>query len=311
MCYSAQVWEDYHKFKRTFGADISIKDYVRLYVRRSKGENIRIPKGMDQAFSNPKTDEEKEIYALIQQYNADQVTLLEQKHFEQKTRLVTAERKLLTKITKKAQEEVRIANNLLVKIDKQKEELRRKEPKERDSRIYSKEYAPVMIWEDGKRVVKPMRYKCLPDGKPLEYETKYPRTYNARIDNLEGYWKSLFGHHHGIIVVNAFYESVKRQINGQEKSIELKFEPSDSQDMYVACLWSHWQGKDHPDFYSFTAITDEPPPEVANAGHDRCIIPIKPENIDAWLNPDPKNLAVQYAILDDRHRPYYEHQIAA
>ena len=44
---------------------------------------------------------------------------------------------------------------------------------------------------------------------------------------------------------------------------------------------------------------------------NRCIIPIKPEHIDAWLNPDPANLAAQYAILDDRARPYYEHQLAA
>ena len=38
---------------------------------------------------------------------------------------------------------------------------------------------------------------------------------------------------------------------------------------------------------------------------------LKEEHLDAWLNPDPKNLAAQYAILDDRARPYYEHQLAA
>ncbi|MEK6423091.1 MAG: hypothetical protein V4801_26170 [Burkholderia gladioli] len=58
-------------------------------------------------------------------------------------------------------------------------------------------------------------------------------------------------------------------------------------------------------------IEDEPPPEVAAAGHDRCIIPIKPESVEAWLNPDPSDLASAYAILDDRHRPYYEHKLAA
>ena len=62
---------------------------------------------------------------------------------------------------------------------------------------------------------------------------------------------------------------------------------------------------------SFALITNEPPAEVAAAGHDRCIIPIRPENIDAWLNLDPANLAAQYAILDDRERPYYEHRLAA
>ena len=58
-------------------------------------------------------------------------------------------------------------------------------------------------------------------------------------------------------------------------------------------------------------VTDEPPPEVAAAGHDRCIVPIKRENIDAWLNPDASRLAAMHAILDDRDRPFYEHQLAA
>jgi putative SOS response-associated peptidase YedK len=73
--------------------------------------------------------------------------------------------------------------------------------------------------------------------------------------------------------------------------------------MLIACLRSHWQGKDELDLLSFAAVTDDLPEEIALAGHDRCIIPINPENIDAWLNPDPVNLAAQYAILDDRNRP--------
>ena len=65
------------------------------------------------------------------------------------------------------------------------------------------------------------------------------------------------------------------------------------------------------DLLSFAAITDEPPSEIAAAGHDRCIIPIKLENIDARLNPDASDLAAMYAILDDREHPYYEHRLAA
>jgi len=80
--------------------------------------------------------------------------------------------------------------------------------------------------------------------------------------------------------------------------------------MLIACLWSHWKLGEE-ELLSFAAITDEPPAEVAAAGHDRCIIPIRAENVDAWLNPDPKNLAKPYAILDERWRPYYEHQMAA
>lgn len=43
----------------------------------------------------------------------------------------------------------------------------------------------------------------------------------------------------------------------------------------------------------------------------RCIIPIKPENIGTWLNPEASSLDAMYAILDDKDRPYYEHKLAA
>jgi len=81
-------------------------------------------------------------------------------------------------------------------------------------------------------------------------------------------------------------------------------------DMLVACLWSHWQ-EGEESLLSFAAITDDPPAEVAAAGHDRCVIPIKPENIDRWLDPKQSDLATMHAILDDRGRPYYEHPLAA
>ena len=38
---------------------------------------------------------------------------------------------------------------------------------------------------------------------------------------------------------------------------------------------------------------------------------LRPENVDAWLNPNGADLASLYEILDDRWRPYYEHRLAA
>ncbi len=87
--------------------------------------------------------------------------------------------------------------------------------------------------------------------------------------------------------------------------------PSNGQLMHIACLWSRWTKPGEPDLLSFAAITDEPPREIEAAGHDRCIIPIKPENIEAWLKPEASSLDAMYAILDDKDRPYYEHRLAA
>jgi putative SOS response-associated peptidase YedK len=177
----------------------------------------------------------------------------------------------------------------------------------------------VIVSEGGRRVVKPMRYQCRVAGTPASYDIKFPGTYNARRDSLEKFWRGQFGVSHGLMVVNAFYENVARHDvehrelapGEKEENVVLEFRPRPAHDMLVACLWSHWQGEGAPELLSFAAITDEPPPEIAAAGHDRCIIPIKPAHIDAWLNPDRNDLAALYAILDDRDRPYYEHRLAA
>src|ERR1035437_3556540 len=312
MCYSAQIWSDYRKYVRAYGADIDIKEFVNLFWLRNANDRIKIPKAMEESFTAPQGEDETRIKGSIDEYRVEQSDKLVQDLFKQRKRLVDAERSLTTKATKAATETQRIA---IKKIDwalTKLVDLRRKELSDVDSRIYPGYFAPVLIVENGKRVIRPMRYQCRPAGKPAIYDTKYPGTYNARRDNLEGFWKNQFGYTHGLMVVNAFYEHVSRTAKtetGEEtQSVILEFKPRPVQDMLVACLWSHWTADNGESLYSFAAITDEPPEEIAAVGHDRCIIPIKPKNIDTWLNPDPRNLAVLYSILDDKERPYYEHR---
>ena len=309
MCYSAEVWEDYRLFVREFGAVLSIKDFFRLVFDRQKGpQRPIIPKGMELAFLNPATPEEQEVHDLIEAFHQDEAKRLEAELFKQKTRLTNAERTLESKETKKALNDQRIATDKISNLRRKLSDLKRTEPKDRDNRIFPGSYAPVMISEGGQRVIKPMRYQCRPAGKPAFYDRKYPGTYNARRDNLEGFWKSQFGHTHGLMVVTTFYENVEGE---DGKNQVLQFTPRDRQPMYVACLWSYWHKEGEDELLSFAAITDEPPAEIAAAGHDRCIINIKPEHVDAWLNPDPANLKSLYEIFDDHAEPYYEHQLAA
>ena len=319
MCYSAQIQQNYKKYVRAFGADIGIKDFVRLYWERQTNARIKIPKAMDASFANPGTDDERQITALIDEFDARQAAKLEQELFKQKKRLADAERTLQAKTTKSAVESKRIATDKVEWALGKLSDLRRTELNDEDSRIFPGWYAPVMVVENGRRVIKPMRYQCRPAGTSAFYDQKFPGTYNARRDNLEGFWKGTFGVSHGIVVANAFFENVSRHRmerrelapGEKEENVVLEFRPRPTQDMLIACLWSNWSAPGQPGLLSFAAITDEPPPEVADAGHDRCIIPIRPENVDAWLNPDRKDLRALYAILDDRERPYYEHRLAA
>ncbi|MFL9898913.1 SOS response-associated peptidase family protein [Paraburkholderia fungorum] len=320
MCYSAQIQADYRKFVRTFGALMDIDEFARLFFERAEGvSKAKIPKAMEDAFAAPETDAERKIKAFIDQFNRDQTSKLEQDLFKQRKRLADAERTLLTKVTKAAAESQRIATDKIASTRGKLDDIQRNEPKPRDSRIFPGHYAPVMVMENGRLVVKPMRYQCRIAGKPSAYDVKYPGTYNARRDNLEGFWKPCFGYTHGVLLVDVFYENVSKakfegtlsETHEKDENIVLEFRPSNGELMHVACLWSRWSAPGEPDLLSFAAITDEPPPEVAAAGHDRCIIPIKPENIDAWLSPNASDLEAMYAILDDGDRPYYEHRLAA
>jgi putative SOS response-associated peptidase YedK len=312
MCFSARAYQDWRKYQREFQSDIDILTFVRLFGERGRDPKVKIPKGMERPFLEPTSDAGREIKAMIDAWTAQQRSATEAELFALRKRLADAERVLASgKPTKKATNDQRIATDKISKARTRLEDLARTEPKGRDDRIFPGVYSLVMVSEGGRRVVKPMRYQCRPCGKPAFYDTKYPGTYNARRDNLEGFWKGQFGISHGIMIATRFYENVERVEDGQPRNVVLEFAPEDGSDMLVACLWSHWTGPDGAELLSFAAITDEPPPEVAAAGHDRCIIPIKPEHVDAWLTPEGRPLADLYAILDDRHRPYYEHRLAA
>jgi putative SOS response-associated peptidase YedK len=96
------------------------------------------------------------------------------------------------------------------------------------------------------------------------------------------------------------------------KNEVLHFIPKPAGDMLIACLYAEWQDpKDGKPLLSFAAITDDPPPEVAAAGHDRMIINLKPEHLDVWLRPWGHSLDELDRVLADRQAPYYEHEVMA
>ena len=307
MCYSAQVQESYGEYCDQFGAVIDIETFARLYGMKLYDNRIKTPPGMDAAFTADARTEMQQIRESIQQFRALQVSKLGQEIVEQRDRLAKAELALQTKTTKKATDDKRIATNKIERALEKLADLQRTDLKSGDSRMYPGYYVPVLIMENGKKIVRPMRYQCRVAGSPENFDTKFPGTYNARMDNLDGFWRKQFGYTHGVAIVTAFYEYVAGT-NGEK--IVLEFTPHGGHNLYVACLWSHWTAPGKDDLYSFAFITDAPPAEVLAAGHDRCIIPLKRENIEAWLDPDPNDLDSLYDILEDRERPYFEHHLA-
>ena len=321
MCYSSMIRAEHRHFVKRFGAHISLQRYYEMFwKKRQDGGWLKIPKAMRADFAAPDNDQEHEIAVLIAEGDREQANVLEARLFEQRTRLAAAERALAGKPTKKAENDRRIATDKIGQFQSSLADLQRAGLIDRDFRIFPGHYAPVMIERDGQRLLVPMRYQCRLPGWTEADEKNKPGTYNARRNNLENAWRKLFGRQHGVMVATSFFENVPRHRVEQrelgpgeplENSV-LEFQPQPPQDMLVACLWSFTQGTDEEgDLFSFAAITDDPPPEVAAAGHDRCIIPIREENLDAWLNPDPNDLGALYAILDDRAPAFFEHRLAA
>ncbi len=310
MCYSAQIEAAYQKLVRTTGAAVSLQEFAALYAYDPGKKRPKTPKAMDDAFRAGTSEAERAVWAEIQRWNQAEAAILEQELFANRKRMADAERSLQTKETKKAREDVRIAGNKIERAMGKLADLKRADGKDRDSRIFPGVYAPVIVSEGGKLSIKPMRYQCRLAGKPANYDQRFPGTYNARRDSLEKFWAPAFGYTHGLMVVDTFYENVE---GPDGKNQVVQFTPRTREPMLVACLWSHWvdpAGRES-DLLSFAAITDDPEPEVAAAGHDRTIINIKPEHVDAWLNPDPADLAALYAIFDDKRHPFYEHRLAA
>ncbi|MDH5832189.1 SOS response-associated peptidase family protein [Luteimonas sp. M1R5S18] len=311
MCYSAQIHSDYRKMVRELGAVMDLDAFARLWIRENGLEHKKIPKALIDTLRPDLASEAVETMAARLDLAEQE---WQQELFKQSKRKADNERKLAAKHTKTAETELGRATRKVDQLKGWIADRHRAELKPRDWQFYPQWWVPVLIREASGYVVRPMRYQLRQPGQPASSDFtrtgQMSGTYNARRDNLERYWRRQFGHTHGLMVVNTFFENVE---GPDGKNMRLQFRPRTGEPMLVACLWATWTdpaGKD-PDVDCFAAITDDPEPEVAAAGHDRTIINIKPEHVEAWLNPDPQNLDALYAIFDDKRHPYYEHRLAA
>jgi putative SOS response-associated peptidase YedK len=305
------------KLSRQLGIRLDYSEVEKLFFRRLDDPGINISRGFEANFDDPTTDQERGIKAAIDEHRSRVASKMEKDLFTQKTRLVNAQRSLQEKETKKAREDVRIATTKIETLTTKLRSLRSSEPNDEDNRIFPFVYAGVIVKRDGQNLLTPMRYHCRPAGKPAFLDRQFPGLYNARRDNLEKFWGEQFGSHHAILVVESFYENVKRHTmehrelhaGEAQENIVLQFKPEPAQTMYIACLWSHWTDPKEPGLRGFAAITDEPPADIAAAGHDRCIINLKPEHVEAWLTPQGRSREELQAVLSDRAIPVFQHEI--
>jgi putative SOS response-associated peptidase YedK len=292
------------------GIRISLREFAELEEKRyHDAVEFKIPRGFDREFSEPQDDDERAIKALVDQYRKDQTGKLEKEIFTQRKRLADAERKLAEKLTKAATEDKRIAANKVQQALGRLTLLKDDKPDANDYRIFPGSYAPIIVIRDGQRIMIPARYLLRQPGALAFMDRKLSGNYNARRDNLTKFWRREFGATHAVMAIESFYENVAGM---DGKNQVLHFVPRPAGLMWIACLFAEWSDpKTGEKLVSFAAITDDPQPEVAAAGHNRMIVSLAPEAVDRWLTPQWRSADELQAILDDRQRPYYEHRIAA
>lgn len=307
MCYSAAVRSVQEEYWDEIGIRLNYAEAEEIFRQRQTDRKIRIPRSFEAYFDQPRNTEERRIKELIEEHRSRSETALQMDLFKQAKRLADAQRSLQSRQTKKAMEDVRIAS---AKMDANRQRLARLRAPDidiEDCRIFPFWYAPIVVNRGGNNTLTLARYHLRQQNAPASVDRMYPGLYNARRDNLSRFWRNEFGHTHAVLLVTSFFENVERD----GRNVVLHFNPRPAQTMYVACLYSEWTSPTEGRMRTFAAVTDEPPPEIAAAGHDRCIVNLQPANVARWLTPEGRSDAELQSILDEKQKPYYEHAIAA
>ncbi len=218
-------------------------------------------------------------------------------------------------------------------------------------RIFPNYWAPIIHQQDDQKNISPMRYSTfIPEfiNAPKNYTS-----FNARRDNLTSrFWSDSFMVHHGILILEGFYEWVavkdllkagvvtieqvkaefdrqteerKKRILSQGKTykptkteqkdprfrdIVIRFTPENHQVIKVPVIFNVKQDDSGQEMRGFALITDQPPPEVLRAGHDRVPINLNDEGCSQWLMMGSRQPLHWQNILDLRDTEVFSHRLA-
>ncbi len=195
-----------------------------------------------------------------------------------------------------------------LELDRLKEESDLYKTPAADNRIFPNVYAPVIISSHNQNILTPMRYRLRPHDSKQEVPSKY-NLFNARLDSLttRKTWRPLLGKNHGLFPFVRFFEWVEHE--GKKKLIS--FYPKNREIMWAPCLYDLWREPSGKySILSFALITDEPPKEILEMGHDRCPIFLNKNCWQDWLNPRNNEIKQNLDLLKNQENVFYDYQWA-
>ncbi len=307
MCYSVMVETDLKKLGLDFDAVFDLPHFTGLLEQRLAGAtNLKIPRAFEANFLDPKSDGEKKAAVLIREWQQFELKNLEVKLSEQSEKVLDLTGKLQAKETKTNRSKLETAERVSTRLGGLITHLKGK-IRPTDALVHQYTYAPLIVNESGKNVIRLYRYQLRPRWASSEPDRKI-NMFNARLDALaeRKSWEPLFMSRHGAIILKGFYEWVPAPDTG--KPTVINFFPQHRKPMWVPALHERWQGPQGIDpIDSFAILTRDPPTEIERLGHDRC--PIHPEwqFLRDWLSPKSCTKEYIYAELNKPSAFTFDH----
>ena len=299
MCYSALIKVQLREIAAEFRAATNLAGFEDIFRARLQDPHDRVPLGLDRYFLLSRDPAEAKLAPLVKAFHEQErqraqldVKLLEAEIASLRAQTTAAARKKREAKERKREKLVAKAGASIENVSPS------------DDRIFPFYWAPVVAEGKKGRVLTPMRYRFrAPDGG--EVPGKY-NVFNARRDSLESArtWRGHFGRHHALFPFRRFYEWVER--DGEKK--EIYFTPENRQLMWAAALFLPDKSGRQP---SFAMVTDEPPPEIARAGHDRCPIFLRQDQIAPWLLPLTQDANSLEQVLNRKENAFYLSDLAS
>ena len=142
------------------------------------------------------------------------------------------------------------------------------------------QYGAMIHEHDGETAVRLANFSLIPDWS----DTKRPKfaTHNARVESAheKPTWKKPLATQRCAIPLTHFIEPIYK---GDFAGHMVKFSDKNSEHIFVAGVFNKWN-----DIWSYAMLTEGPRPLVAETGHHRSPIFIKPESTKEWISGGQK-----------------------
>lgn len=187
MCYSVDADQNPRDLVHSFRALVDYQAYEALFRARLSSPRFILPAGMETAFLNPQTSQEREIQPLILAYYDQARAALSTKIDEYRTAVATLEKKLAKKETKTARESLEAKQRQLIRFIERLENL---QPGNTGGRIFPRHYTSAVVQRENGLFVVPVRYGVFRQTGALITDILNDDApdyglYNCRRDSLE------------------------------------------------------------------------------------------------------------------------------